>query len=111
MASTLLSKIVFKNSIFCQKLKILYISDNAVLFKFASMWSRYVTNNVWRDFTLSVSVIATVARKSCNGKFSAKIDLPTGPQYVIITDPDIGSLKSLHTLFDNYLDHMLVKLE
>ena len=24
---------------------------------------------------------------------------------------DIGSLKSLHTLFDKYFDHMLVKLE
>ena len=24
---------------------------------------------------------------------------------------DIGSLKSLHTLFDKYLDHMLVKFE
>ena len=26
-------------------------------------------------------------------------------------DVDIGSLKSLHTLFDKYLDHMLVKYE
>ena len=31
--------------------------------------------------------------------------------YTIIADADIGSLKSLHTLFDNYLDHMLVKFE
>ena len=29
--------------------------------------------------------------------------------YVTIADADIGSLKSLHTLFDTYLDHMLVK--
>ena len=27
------------------------------------------------------------------------------------TDTDIGSLKSLHTLFDKYLDHMLVNFE
>ena len=26
-------------------------------------------------------------------------------------DADIGSLKSLHTLFDKFLDHMLVKFE
>ena len=32
------------------------------------------SNNVWRDFRLSVSAIATVARKSFNGKFSAKIE-------------------------------------
>ena len=31
--------------------------------------------------------------------------------YVIITDTEIGSLKSLHTLFDKYLDDMLVKFE
>ena len=31
--------------------------------------------------------------------------------YVIIADADIGSLKSLHTWFDKYLDHMLVKFE
>ena len=31
--------------------------------------------------------------------------------YVTITDADIGSLKSLNTLFDKYLDHMLVKFE
>ena len=31
--------------------------------------------------------------------------------YVTIADADIRSLKSLHTLFDKYLDHMLVKFE
>ena len=31
--------------------------------------------------------------------------------YVTIADADIGSLKSLHTLFDKYLDHMLVEFE
>ena len=31
--------------------------------------------------------------------------------YVTIADVNIGSLKSLHTLFDKYLGHMLVKFE
>ena len=31
--------------------------------------------------------------------------------YVTIADADIESLKSLHTLSDMYLDHMLVKFE
>ena len=31
--------------------------------------------------------------------------------FVTISNADIGSLKSLHTLFDKYLDHMLVILE
>ena len=29
----------------------------------------------------------------------------------LFTDADIGSLKSLHTLFDKYLDYTLVKFE
>ena len=31
--------------------------------------------------------------------------------YVTIADADIGNLKSLHTLFVKYLEHMLVKFE
>ena len=31
--------------------------------------------------------------------------------YITIADADTGSLKSLHTLFDKYLDHMQVKFE
>ena len=31
--------------------------------------------------------------------------------YVTIAVADIGSLKSRHTLFDKYLDHMLVEFE
>ena len=58
-----------------------------------------------------MSVFATVARKSLNGKFSAKIDFPIRAFYVAITDSDVGSLKSLRTLFDKYLDHILVKFE
>ena len=54
-----------------------------------------------------MSGLATVARKSFNGKFTAKIDFPIR-QFVTIANADIGSLKPLHTLFDKYLDHMLV---
>ena len=45
------------------------------------------------------------------GTFTAKIDFPIGYFRFTITDADIGSLKSLHTLFDKYLNHMLVKFE
>ena len=48
-----------------------------------------------------MSALATVARKSSNGKFTAKIDFPIGH----------FMLPLLHTLFDKYLDHMLVKFE
>ena len=54
-----------------------------------------------------MSALTTVAGKSFSGEFTSKIDFPI--RYFI--DADIGSLKSLHTLFDKYLDHMLVKFE
>ena len=37
-----------------------------------------VLRNVGRDFRLLVSALATVARKSFNGKFTAEIDFPIG---------------------------------
>ena len=46
-----------------------------------------------------MSALATAVGKSFNGKFTAKIDFPIG-YYIIIAYADIGSLKSLHTLFD-----------
>ena len=48
-------------------------------------------------FRLPLSAFATVAWKSFFN--------------VTITVADVGSLKSVHTLFDKYLDHMLVKFD
>ena len=39
------------------------------------------------------------------------MDFPIGHFMLPIADADIENLKSLHTLFDKYLDHMLVKFE
>ena len=39
------------------------------------------------------------------GKFAIKIFCAT------VANAETGSLKSLHTLFDTYLDHILVKIE
>ena len=62
----------------------------------------------YSDFILPVSTFAVVEWKRLNGKFTATSDQAF---YVIITDVDIKSLKSLGTLFDKYLGHMLVKFE
>ena len=67
--------------------------------------------NVWRDFRLPMSELATVAAKSFQDKFTTKNWFSNRMFHVTIADADIGSLKSLHTLFDKYLDHMLVKFE
>ena len=52
-----------------------------------------------------------IERKTFKGKFTAKLLVSDRIFYVTITDADIGSVKSLHTLFDKYIDHMLVKFE
>ena len=73
------------------------------------MWYKHFVRNVWRDFRPPMSALATVARKSFNGKFTAKIDFPIGHFTLpYIADADIGSL---HKLFDKYLDDMLVNFE
>ena len=77
---------------------------------FTSIWYKHFLRNVWRDFRLPVSALVTVARKSFKGKFTAKIDFPI-EHFMLPFDADIGSLKSLHTLLDKYLDDMLVEFE
>ena len=68
--------------------------------------------NIWRDFRLPRSALATVDRKSFNGKFTAKNYFSDRAFYVTHdSDADILSLKSLLTLFDKFLDHMLGKFE
>ena len=57
-----------------------------------------------------MSALAKVARNSFNSKFTTKIYFQLGILFTI-ADADIGSLKSLHALFDKYLEHILVKFE
>ena len=77
------------------------------------MWCKHFLRNILTDFGLSISALATVAWKKFNGKFNAKIDFPIG--YFIlpftVADADIGNVKSFHTVFDKYLEHILVKFE
>ena len=51
---------------------------------FTSMWSKCLSNNVWRDFRLPMSAIATAVGKSFNGKFTSKIDFFDRVFYVTI---------------------------
>ena len=52
---------------------------------------------------------ATVAQKSFKSKFITKNHFPIGHFMLPLLLPTKKSLKFLHTLFDKYLDHMLVK--
>ena len=59
-----------------------------------------------------LATVAMVAGKSYKGKFTlSKNWFSSRVFYITIANADIGSLKSLHTLFDKYLDHMLVEFE
>ena len=55
-----------------------------------------------------MSALATVAGKCFNSKFDPKTDFSIGYFMLLFL---MLILKSLHTLFDKYLDHMLVKFE
>ena len=95
MASTLCPKWL---TIFVKRLKILYGSDHTILFKFHPAYSsNYLSNNVWRDFRLLMSASAV--------NMSFKLFPAT------VANADIGSLMSLHILFDKCLDRMPVKFE
>ena len=102
-----LSKMVLKNGFLLKSSRFRVVLTIQFCSNFTSMWSKYVSNNVWRDFTLPMSPLATVAGKTFNGKFTAKIDFPLGYFILPLLMLTIGSLKSLHTLFDKYLDHTL----
>ena len=75
------------------------------------MWHKYIANNVGRDIKLAMLTFVTAALKSFDSKFTAKIDFPYEAFYFTITDADMQSLKSLHTLFDKYLDHVRVEFD
>ena len=73
------------------------------------MCSKHVPNNVWRDFRLLMSPLATVAWKNLNSKFKfTTTDFPIG--HFMLPFNTVDSLMSLQA-FDKFLDHMLVKIE
>ena len=59
-----------------------------------------------------MSALAMVAGRSFNSKFTSKMDFTIGClMNVNIADAEIGSLRSLHTLFYKHLEYMQVKFE
>ena len=77
-------KLIVKNG---NKNPVFFLSKSS---KFPKVWTydfvqismTYGTNifyrNVWRDFRLPISALATAARKNCNCKFTVKINFPIG---------------------------------
>ena len=93
-----LSKMVIKKQVFLPKsTKFCIVPTIQFCSNFTSMWSKYLSNNVWRDFRLPMSALAMVAGKSINCKFTAKNDFGCLVSYVTIADADTGNLKSLQS--------------
>ena len=110
MASTLCQKwltiFLSKSSKFCIVRTIRFCSNST------SMWSKYLSNNVWRNFRLPMSASEMVYNiKYPIEKSIFALNLPLKLSPATIANADIGSQISLHTLFDKYLDHTLVKFK
>ena len=110
MASTLCQKwlniFLRKSSKFCIVRTIRFCSN------FTSMWSKYLANiNVERLLDLYNDSISNGNVKYLRGKSIFAVHLPLKLIPATVANADIGSQKSLHTLFDKYLGPMLVKFE
>ena len=79
MASTLCQKQFLKPGLLSKSSIFRVVWTMQVCSNFTSMWFKYLlSNNVWRDFRLSMTVLTPVVGKSFNSKFTAKIDFPIG---------------------------------
>ena len=76
---------------------------------FTSMCSKYLSNNIWRDHSNVNISNGNVKYPSGKSIFAVNLLLKLFP--ATVANADIGSQKSLHTLFDTYLNHRLVKFE
>ena len=66
-----------------------------------SMWSKYLSNNVWRDFRLPMSASAMITKKCPIGKSIFAENFPLKLLRATVANTDIGNLKSLHTFLKN----------
>ena len=71
--------------------------------------SKYLSNSACRD--LRFVSVRNGNIKCLFGKSIFAVNLPLKLYRATVVNTDTGCLKSLHTLFDTYLDHMLTKFE
>ena len=110
-----LSKMVIKNPIFfllvVKKLKISCCLDHTILFKFClSMIQTFFKESMEKLQTSNFSN-SNDSTEEFKWQIYCKNDFPIGYLMLPLLMLTLKDLKSLHTLFDKYLDHMLVKFE
>ena len=69
------------------------------------------TNHVWRDFKTSNVSVSKGSIKCPIGKSIFTVNLPIKLFHATVANADTENLKSLHTLFDAYLDNIPAKFE
>ena len=73
------------------------------------MWSKYLSNNKWRDIRLQISAFSNSNVKFPIGKSIFAVNFLFQLFHAtIIANADIERPKSLHTLFGKYLGHIWV---
>ena len=94
---------------FCQKAqKFVWFWTIGFYSNFTSMWSKYFSNNVWSDFKILMSASAVVTLNVPSENHFFEVNLPFKLFRATVANADIVTLK---TLFDKYVDHVLVKFE
>ena len=85
-----------------QKFKMLNILYHTIVFKFHQHVVQYLSNDVWRDFSLPMSA-SVMENKTPDLKSIIVVNLPLKRFCATVANADTGILKSLRTLFDTYL--------
>ena len=96
------------NQYFSEKFKIVLISDHTILFKVYQHVDQIMYGETL-DFQFQHQYYGNI--KCQIGKSIFAVNLSLNLFRATAANAYIGSLKSLHILFNTYLDHMLVKFE
>ena len=101
------------NHLFSKSSKFCIVRTVRFCSNFTSMWSKYLSNSVWRDFRLPMSPCSNynVGLKYPIRKSFFTVNLPSKLLPTAVANADIGNVKSLNTFLLKCLYHMLVKFE
>ena len=99
-----------KNSFLSKTSKFRVLRTIQFCSNFTSMWSKCLSNDVWSDFWLPMSALATVAGKSFNGTLTAKMSFRSSILYYHCWCWHWKSKVSPNIIWKVYR-HMLVKFD
>ena len=96
---------------FAKKLKVLLISHHTIFFQFHQHMIQILIKQCMERIWICNVSLSNGNIKCLIGKSIFAVNLPLKLFHATVANTDTRSLKSLHTLFYTYLDHMLVKFK